>query len=212
MITLSSRIVTRAAAAVLLLIGLFGCGDEPQVVEVLQPAEKKPVRETPSRRSAARSSASRTPVAAVPTPTPTPKPPPGALVLKATDMPNTPGTPDGEGGVMLPMNGAIELDNYEIPFPVREVIVEMKGTPANSVWPEVILSMYNRTIGKNYYAMKTYASSTEYQKFRFPQRVPLEPGTYMVTFRFLNNLDIPQTGEDRTVWLRQIELYEEPLP
>lgn len=201
-----------ALAATVLFGTLAGCGEKPQVVEVVSPSEKKPARETPRRQARRPSSAASAPAPRAAA-TPTPKLPPQVKVLLATEMPNTPGKPDGEGGVVLPMNGPIEIDNYEIAFPVREIVVEMKGRPANSVWPEVVLGMYNRTTQKNVIAMpKTYASSPEYQSYRFPQKVALEPGKYLVTFRFLNNMDIPATGEDRAVWLRKIEFHEEPLP
>lgn len=199
--------LVRPAVALLALAALIlsGCGEKPQAVEVVK-------KDTPSRPKPTHAA---TPVVETPytepvAPPPTPRPAPTPIVLMARDMPITSGTPDREGGVCLPMNGKIQIEPFKIGFPVYKIVMEMKGRPAGGVWPLVDLNTRNQTIQKNFVALpKTFVTTSSYHLYPLPQKPPLPPGDYQITFRFHNNQDLD--GEDRAAWLRKIEFHpEEP--
>lgn len=144
---------------------------------------------------------------AAPTPTPTPAPPPATLTIAATDMATDCGRPDTSGGLRLASNGFAQKVNFELPFRAYEVVIEMRGDPARGIWPEVDLNVYDAKTEKNHVVFaRDFCTSPDYAKFKVPvpQDKIIEPGTYVVTFRFHNNEDFPDTGEDRSAYLKGI--------
>lgn len=187
-----------ALVAAFCILALSGCNEKPKAVEVVRPTESPKPREPISTPALVTRSVAPPVVTPVPAPTP--------IVLMARDMPITSGNLDSEGGVSLPFNGPIQIDHLPIRFPVGQVVLEMKGSPAGGVWPQVNLNTRNQTIQKNFLAMpKSFVTTSSYHLYRLPQKTPLPPGDYQVTFRFLNNQDLD--GEDRSVALRKIEFH-----
>ena len=187
------------------VLTLSGCREQPRAVEVVKKEPDRTLKPTPAPTPAVETSYTE-PIVARPTPRPVPTP----IVLMAVDMPITSGTPDNEGGVCLPMNGKIMTESLKIDFPVHKVVMEMKGRPAGGVWPLVNLNTRNQTIQKNFAALpRTFVTTSTYHLYHLPQKPPLPPGDYQITFRFYNNQDLD--GEDRAVFLRKIEFHpEEP--
>jgi hypothetical protein len=206
------RVLTIAASALAMAFALVSC-DKPKVVEALKkPSEikssaKQARKPAPKHKSS--SSRARTPVVQF-TPAATPKPGQTPQVLMATQMSADTGKADGQGGWNLISNGALQKGAYKIEFPVHEIQLEMKGDPAQNIWPEVELNLHNQTTGKNYFpwsgaeSTHDYITTSTYFLYIKPVEPPIPPGEYLITFRYFNNNKSVPGGEDRNAYLRKI--------
>lgn len=201
---------------------LVGCQQKDVVEPLKRPEEVREAMEREKARKAQRK-ASPSPTAAArrraasgqpraaqtpaPSVTPTPEIVPTPLVIEASAMWTDKGVPDPAGGKMLPRNGFLQIDRVEVPFPIREVVLEMKGTSAGGVWPEVDLNMYNRTAAKNFFPWpRDYVTTSTFTAYAKKVEPPMPPGTYLVTFRYYNHSQTEAPGEKRSVTLRRLEL------
>ncbi len=212
------------AGSFFLLLVLSGCKQE--IVQPLTTPEKvrkeskkgKPAetatpvpRKTPPPRRAARTPLPGSVRPAEVSPGASAAPEPGVdQVILAGQMTADCGTSDTEGGWTLDRNGMIHIMHYPVPVPLREVRIEMKGTKADGIWPEVDLTFYNRTRQEYYYPLpKSYVTWADYAEKIIPvSRLP--EGEYQIALRFYNN-EGPETKEDRKVSLRKITLVHVDL-
>jgi len=130
------------------------------------------------------------------------------ITISAKDMNADNGQEDGQGGWILWSNGATQIDNVKINFPIREIDLEVRGDPALGIWPEVDLNMYNRTNKVNYFPWGIRQSVTTSTYVMMPKAVfpPLPPGDYLIVFRYYNNTVGGDPKEDRNAYLRKIIL------
>lgn len=207
-------------AAVLLTLGVLsmsGCQREKVVEPLKKPEEVRAAMEKekqaktqkpkPTRRPSRegrQARATTTPPPAAPSPTVVDTSP---IVIEAASMATDKATTDPQGGKKLTRNGFLQIDNVNIPYPVAKVLLEMRGTPAGNVWPEVDLNMYNRTEKKNFFPWKRdYVTTSTFHVYQGVQNPPLPPGTYLITFRYYNDDGGSVPNEDRSVTLRRIIL------
>ncbi len=211
-------IVSLSVLSFAVVFALAGCKQRDVVEPLKRPeeirekmekekAEKAKAKAKPTARSGARRSRSSEQAKATPTPSPTPPIDYSPIVIDASNMWSDKGTSDPAGGKKLSRNGFLQIDNIQVPYPVAEVILEMKGSPLGNVWPEVDLNMYNRTEKKNFFPWpRDYVTTSSFHLY--PKKVdpPLPPGTYLITFRYYNDAPAENPAEDRAVTLKRIEL------
>jgi hypothetical protein len=198
-------------------VGLVACR-KPKPVEVLKTPEEvrakmEKDREAPARKAprkdkpVAQTRRATPPPARTPSPTPTPMVDYSPVVIQATGMMTETGSPEPEGGWNMSANGALQIDNFDVPYPVKQVVLEMKGNSAVGIWPEVDLNMYNRTEKKNFFPWpRDYVTTSGYHLYTKDVNPALPPGKYLVTFRYYNDR-VPQgSTEDRSICIRKIEL------
>ena len=219
---------------------LFGCDRTSEIVKPLKTNEEVAAernggndgapgtrintgtsRETKSPDRRARSaSAGRAAKPAAPRPTTPPEPvaeeTPATAVAKTltmADLQADAGSSDTEGGWNLNANGMIYTMSIPMPAPIHAIMVESKGQEADGTWPMVELTLYNRDFQKYYYPMnKEFVTWPEYQQKLIRFDTPLPPGTYQMSFRFLNN-ETAGTQGDRNVYFRKLVLYpKQALP
>lgn len=131
------------------------------------------------------------------------------LIIPAPKMHITAnGQPDGPDGITLTTNGALQIDNVKVEFPVREIGIEMRGSAAGGIWPEVDLNLYNRTTKTNSFPFaRDFVTTSGYTMFFRNLDKDLEAGDYLVSFRYYNNSAEPLAGGDRNVSLKNIYLF-----
>ncbi|MCX7626215.1 MAG: hypothetical protein N2Z21_08405 [Candidatus Sumerlaeaceae bacterium] len=181
---------------------------EEETVAVKESVEKPHLEPTatprPTRRPQAR--IVKTPLPA-PSPTPTPAIDYTPIVVDASAMWTDKATSDPAGGKKLSRNGFLQVDNVQVPYPIAEVVLEMKGTHLGNVWPEVDLNMFNRTEKKNFFPWpRDYVTTSSFHLFVKKVDPPMPPGTYLITFRYYNDSPSDNPEEDRAVTLKRIEL------
>lgn len=144
----------------------------------------------------------------IPPPPPTPDPEdPQPIVIRAVDMRADHGYEDAEGGWCLNAAGHFFLDNVEVPFPIREVEIEMKGEPAYDIWPAVELNMFHHDAGRNYFPFpRDFVTTDTYHLYPMVLNPPFPPGKWMFRFWYYNNFVPEGSTEDRNFYLRKITL------
>lgn len=178
--------------------------EEPPKEEVEKPRQEPKVTPKPTRRPQAKTSKTPTPV---PSPTATPPIDYTPIVVDASAMWTDKATSDPAGGKRLSRNGFLQIDNVQVPYPIAEVVLEMKGSPLGNVWPEVDLNMYNRTEKKNFFPWpRDYVTTSSFHLFAKKVDPAMPPGTYLITFRYYNDTPSENPAEDRAVTLKRIEL------
>ena len=212
--------VQRVFICLLILISISfvpGCRKRRVIVKdnsSLEQLETEKPAETPQPKATSKTSTSRRRVAAervVATPTPTPTPTPvidyTPIVIEANRMATDRGKPDPAGGKILTRNGFLQIDGVEVPFPIGEVVLEIKGSPAGNIWPEVDLNMYNRTVAKNFFPWpRDYVTTNTFHRYSKTVNPPMPPGKYLVTFRYYNDGTSDNPAENRAVTLKSIEI------
>lgn len=202
--------------AVIAGLSLVGCkqrvkikekviGEETTVKEkVEKPRQEPKASPKPARRPQAKISKTPTPV---PSPTATPPIDYTPILVDASAMWTDKATSDPAGGKRLSRNGFLQIDNVHVPYPIAEVVLEMKGSPLGNVWPEVDLNMFNRTEKKNFFPWpRDYVTTSSFHSFAKKVDPPMPPGTYLITFRYYNDTPSENPAEDRAVTLKRIEL------
>jgi hypothetical protein len=170
-------------------------------------AEKSKARPKSTVRANVRRPGAMAQAKATPSPTPAPPIDYTPIVIDAANMWTDKGTSDPAGGKKLSRNGFLQIDNVQVPYPVGEVILEMKGSPLGNVWPEVDLNMFNRTEKRNFFPWgRDYVTTSSFHLFAKKVDPPMPPGTYLVTFRYYNDTLSENPNEDRAVTLKRIEL------
>jgi hypothetical protein len=211
----AGRLALRLGALVLAsALALVSCKQGEKAKKPAEVSEEPSTTEKvekPRKRSTAARVARRTPAHPTSTPAPSPTPTPtidySPIIIDAAKMWTDKGQPDPTGGKKLSRNGMLQIDNIQVPYPVAEVVLEMKGSPLGNVWPEVDLNMYNRTEKKNFFPWpRDYVTTSSFHKYAKKVDPPMPPGTYLITFRYYNDTPSENPAEDRAVTLKQIEL------
>ncbi len=99
----------------------------------------------------------------------------------------------------LPTNGEILLAGDLTPHPVNEVIVYVKATPADGVFPHVVVKLDNQTI------FNGMISSLTFTALRISLNQTFQPQS--LSIRFDNNIYIA-ANNDRNLWVSSVELIE----
>jgi uncharacterized membrane protein len=115
--------------------------------------------------------------------------------LTAADFPPASAT-DLDGKVVAIWGGSVTSNPVWIPQGDYSIHLETRGTPAKHVFPHLVISLGNKTIGDFY-----TASSYQDKELSFKQA---HSDSVRVTITLDNDLADPQTGDDRNAFLRKI--------
>lgn len=131
------------------------------------------------------------------------------IVLEPGDWKTEVGRPDDQGGWLMDRSGVLHIERREIPFEIHRIEMEVRGTPYGGVWPEFVLAMYHHGLQRNVPVMSTrsnFATNPEYEVQAFDLTIPAPMGEYRLDFRYINNQENPDAGEDRNLFVRRIVL------